>query len=139
MKQMTDLPDGVNRDSRRDSGSNIRPSEKFKIDETLGQSGEVEIPSSQSTGGHQNPFQSRIRELKIDITDSDLEDQRETLIHEFDLSERVADSLYDVFLNLVEEEVERQNKNWSQEVIEAVTNIMIATAIREEKQRELLP
>jgi hypothetical protein len=76
--------------------------------------------------------------ISVMVSESDLEGQKQNLIKEANLSETVAESVFEVFQTMVQEEAKKQNKNWSTEVIRGVTNAMIAIAIQEEKQRSLL-
>jgi len=87
---------------------------------------------------NQSHWRSSATSISVKVSESDLEGQKQNLMEEGDLSETVAESIFDLFQTMVEEEAKKQNKNWSTEVIQDVTNAMIAIAIQEEKQRSLL-
>lgn len=125
----------------KDSSSGLRSSDDFKIEETVTTStGTVpgDTPEHQRTDDDTGLEKETSSNIHISLTEDDLTGQVDVLQEETGASEGVAEKLYEAFQLMVIEEAEKQDKEWSDEVIDAVTNLVIATAIREEKQRELL-
>jgi len=133
------MTDQNTRGSTGDTGSNLRPGSDFKVETPVeGDKFDVDLPAATETRDEADSPPDSNQRVSIRITEDDLDDQLDTLIEETGLPESVAEELYGVFQALVEEEAEAQGKEWSDEVVKGVTNVMIATAIKEEKIRDFL-
>lgn len=76
------------------------------------------------------------RSYTIHLQGDHLDDQESALQSEYSLSNEQAEIAFSLFRKLVEEIATRENKNWSDDVIDGVANLIIAMFLQEENQKE---
>jgi len=81
---------------------------------------------------------TRIHNIEITFKEEHLTDQFENLQEEFDLSHEEARIIWNSMNQLVTKIAKDEEKNWSEEVIDGVTNLMISMFIQEEKQKRII-
>nr|UVT38843.1 hypothetical protein [uncultured bacterium] len=74
-------------------------------------------------------------DIEISLSKDELAGQVNRLQEEFDIDEQEANIIYDVIHRLVELMADEKGKDWSSEVIDGVTNLIISMFIQEERQR----
>jgi hypothetical protein len=77
----------------------------------------------------------QVKGVTITFDESDFAGQRERLQEEFGLSDDETDIIWGGVHSLVESMAEEKGKDWSEEVIEGVTNLITSMLIQEEKQK----
>lgn len=112
----------------------IKPGLKETTVRNISEKAEDTVPTAQTNRKDEVP-EPLISEIEVQLSDEHLSKQREAIQSEFGLKEYEADILYDAIKNLVREQANELNKDWSKEAVESVANLVAAMMIQEEKQR----